>query len=126
MPIWKIAPIKEEPTVVLRDWCVYQAHGVYEEGASRHFVGTKSGEWSGRVSSRIEKFDAATLRGVTASGRVYQLVGPPGYSSDGEYVWDRYCSINKARNCSDVTEEVVSRAPGPPRKRTSRGVVKDG
>ena len=27
------------------------------------------------------------MRGVTRSGRVYQLVGLPGYSSDAEYVF---------------------------------------
>lgn len=126
MPIWKIAPIAEEPTVVLRDWRVYEVDGVYEEGASRHLVGTKTGEWSGRVSSRIEQFDAAALRGVTASGRVYQLMGPRGFSAEGEYVWGAYCRINKARNCRDVTDEVVPRPSHAPRKLRSRPQVKDG
>lgn len=106
MSIWKIASIHEEPTVVLHDWCVYEVDGVYES-SSRHFVGTKTGDWSGRVSSRIEMFDAAALRGVTASGRVYQLKGPRGYSSDGDYVWSAYCRINGARDCRDVSDELV-------------------
>lgn len=107
MPLWKIDSIDEEPTVTLQDWCVYEVDGVYEEGSSRHFVGTKTGDWSGRVSSRIETFDAVALRGVTASGRVYQLKGLRGYSSDGEYVWTSYCRINGARHCRDVSDELV-------------------
>lgn len=117
MPLWKTDSIDEEPTVTLRDWCVYEVDGVYEEGASRHFVGTKTGEWSGRVSSRIEKFDAAMLRGVTASGRVYQLTGPRGYSSDGDYVWAAYCRINSAQNVRDVSDELVPLLSHSSRKR---------
>lgn len=119
MPLWKISPIAEEPSLILHDWCVYEVDGVYD-GPSRHFVGTKSGEWSGRVSSRIETFDATTLRGVTASGRVYQLAGPRGSSSDGEYVWAAYCRINNARNVRNVSDELVPRVPHAPRKRGRR------
>lgn len=108
MPVWNVAAVEEEPSLVLRDWRVYEVRGVYEEeGLSRHFVGTRIDELSGRVSSGIKIFDAARRRGTTSSGRVYQLLGRPGSSPDGDYVWAAFCRINAVREVRDVTVELL-------------------
>jgi hypothetical protein len=85
--IWKTAPVTEEPEILLSQWVIkHMVEGDF-------FVGTHVGR-SGRVSTAIKTFDKDKLRGVTASGRVYELVGPGGYSSNGEYVWGAYKRVN--------------------------------
>lgn len=85
--IWKVAPITAEPEIRLTDWAIKQTTD------GNFFVGTR-GDGTGRVSTDIVTFDEATKRGVTKSGRVYELVGPAGYSSNGEYVWNYYKDVN--------------------------------
>lgn len=121
MPVWKIAPIEQEPAVSLRDWAVYEVDGVYGEGPSRHFVGALTSDDSGRVSSGIQQFDASNLRGVTRSGRVYQLVGRPGIGMDAEYVWNKWCSINNVTSARDVGAELIAQASGAPLAMTPAG-----
>ena len=64
----------------------------------------------GRVSSPIVTFDAATMRGITHTGRVYELKGPPGLNMDAEYVLDRWKAGYKV-DVKDITGAVVSREP---------------
>lgn len=107
MPVWKVASIENEPSLVLRDWRIYEVSGVNEDGTrSRHLVGAV-GRDEGRVSSSVEVFDPQSLRGQTRSGRLYELMGPPGLSLDAEYVWNTFCSINQAQDIRDVTKELV-------------------
>lgn len=79
--VWETAPVEDEPEVRLARWQVYAV------GEGRHFVGYNLSWQEGRVSTAIQTFDPATRRGTTASGRVYELVGPPGPDSDGEWVF---------------------------------------
>lgn len=51
-----------------------------------HLVGWNLTDREGRVSTAIQTYDPETHRGRTASGRVYELVGPPGGDPDGECV----------------------------------------
>lgn len=108
MSIWKVESIENEPSLRLRDWRVYEVLGVYGDEPSRHFVATQFGSQSGRVSSGIATYDSAARKGVTQSGRVYELVGRSGWSSDGEYVWNAYCRLNSARGVRDVTASLVA------------------
>lgn len=125
MSIWKVESVDNEPSLRLRYWRVYEVRGVYRDAPSRHLVGTQVGSESGRVSSAIKAFDVAARKGVSQSGRVYELLGRPGWSSEGDYVWSAYCRINSAQEVCDVTATVASQlqpdasphSPGPVRNR---------
>ena len=87
--IWQVASIKDNPEVTLDQWTVRQVM----PAGTLHFVGYHHAYREGRVSSAIIRFDPEAMRGVTKSGRIYQLRGDTGFNSDAEYVWDRWCGI---------------------------------
>lgn len=64
----------------------------------------EGGNWA--VSSKIEKFDPATMRGVTRSGRVYQLIDMPGVDPDGQYTMAGWILANELV-MEDATEEFI-------------------
>jgi hypothetical protein len=80
--IWTVPDIDEQPTISLIRWTVRET-----SRGERHFVGHDEENHDGRVSSAIQGFNAETCQGITRSGRIYQLLGPAGYDSDGDYVW---------------------------------------
>jgi hypothetical protein len=88
--VWSAADLSAEPQIRLIEWTIKQ-----DQHGNRYFVGTRADDRTGRVSTRIVEFDENRRRGRTQSGRVYELVGPPGYSSNGEYVWSTYKRVNK-------------------------------
>lgn len=96
--IWSVASVQEEPETVLTQWRVMQV-----DGDSIHFVGNAG--YEGRVCSAVQSYDPSTRRGVTLSGRVYELHGDSGYNSDAMYVWARWRQINNISdsNVVDVT-----------------------
>lgn len=98
--VWMGAEVKEEPQIRLIQWTIKQD----QEGRG-YFVGTRADDCMGRVSTPIVEFDQRTRRGRTESGRVYELLGPPGYSSNGEYVWSIYKSMNKITERNTKSEE---------------------
>ncbi|MBA3597987.1 MAG: hypothetical protein H0W40_11525 [Methylibium sp.] len=99
--VWRTAPVGEQPSLTLARWQVMQLpHG------ERHLVGYALQNREGRVSSAVATLDAASLRGVTATGRVYALSGRPGHDSDAEYTWRAWARINAAHEWTDVTAEV--------------------
>lgn len=102
--VWKPAPVSEQPEVFLHSWRVFEVECEREPGVlTRHFVGRIGS--SGRVSSAIQTFDSESGKGFTSSGRVYELVGPPGYSPDGLYVWGIWKDMNKVIKETDMSEE---------------------
>ena len=99
--VWSATSLTEVPEIELTRWQVMQLpHG------DRHFVGWNVTEREGRASSKIVEFDAATRRGRTRSGRIYQLRGPTGHDGDGAYTWGRWIKLNAAVDCTDVSQEV--------------------
>lgn len=80
LSVWTTRPVYEEPEVILDRWTVVEVRG------ERHFVGYSVHGHEGRVSTAMETFDPATRRGVTASGRVYELTECPGHDPDGMWV----------------------------------------
>lgn len=103
MPVWSVAGVSAEPELSISDWQILATqHG------SRHFVGNDVRDYTGRVSTAIQQFDPATLRGVASSGRVYQLVGPRGCSEDGRYIWKRWCEVNEILSYTDVTTVLLA------------------
>lgn len=101
MPIWATSPVDEQPTLSLVRWQVFQL-----PNGDRHFVGYALENAEGRVSTAVRDLDLRLLRGVTATGRVYCLLGAPGIDGDGQYVWRRWLDINGLADCKDVTAEV--------------------
>ncbi|KDB09969.1 hypothetical protein LIG30_1171 [Burkholderia sp. lig30] len=105
MPIWNLPSTSEVPEVTLSQWRILET-----DDGSRHFVGTDVLDLTGRVSSAVVAFDRVALRGKTLSGRVYQLVGKDGWSSNAEYVWKGWCGVNKVKSYSDVTAHLLNGA----------------
>lgn len=106
--IWKVASVADEPNTRLTQWQIYKVKPVMEgKPETIHFVGYAG--YEGRVCSSVQTFDAATRKGVTRSGRIYELVGDPGYNSDAMYVWDRWLSINGDPGVENITESYLGK-----------------
>lgn len=105
MTIWRIAPVSEEPGVTLSRWRIMET-----SNGTRHFVGADNRDLTGRVSSEVVTFDHLGLRGETRSGRIYQLIGEPGWSDNADYVWKRWCAINQVAAYVDVTKQLLAGA----------------
>ncbi|ABK06970.1 conserved hypothetical protein [Burkholderia cenocepacia HI2424] len=103
MALWNIASVMSQPEVSIARWRVLEI-----DAGTRHFVGADERDFSGRVSSAIVAFDYKMLRGRTRSGRVYQLVGLPGHSTNADYVWQHWCAINDVKSFSDVTKQLLA------------------
>ena len=103
--IWKPADVTQEPHVLLHCWQVYVVKGGTPAvpGDTVHFTGYTGRE--GRVSSPVLQYDAKTHRGVTASGRIYELNGSPGYHSDVQYVWNRWLGIMSHPDAENVSDQ---------------------
>jgi hypothetical protein len=114
MPIWRCAPVTAEPEIALVDWRIMET-----ERAERHFAGARLDDGTGRVSSAIVHFDPHGLVGVSLTGRVYKLVGPPGWGENVDYVWSAWRILNGVSSYADVTDTAL-RHPGPS-VRTERG-----
>lgn len=102
MPVWAVNNVQRQPSVSLLEWQVMQV-----ENGDHHFVGYCPENREGRVSSAVVTFDVQKLRGVTRSGRVYQLVGRPGLNVDAEYIWQVWADINEVKTWKDVAAELV-------------------
>ncbi|WP_454826656.1 hypothetical protein [Paraburkholderia xenovorans] len=101
MPVWRVASVNDEPQLSLVHWKILETGG-----GVRHFAGEDARDFTGRVSTPILKFDPALRRGTTQSGRVYQLVGPDGWSDNAQYLWERFCDVNDVTSYSDVTKDM--------------------
>ncbi|RKE39529.1 hypothetical protein B0G76_5957 [Paraburkholderia sp. BL23I1N1] len=105
MPIWKIAPVSDEPGVSLLQWSILET-----DDGTRHFVGTDERDSTGCVSSEVVTFDRLTLQGETQSGRVYQIIGQPSRPSNAEYVWECWCRVNSVTSHTDITRQLLAEA----------------
>jgi len=98
---WATYTVTEQPSLTLTQWQVLQL-----PNGERHFAGWAVQNREGRASSAIQIFDAANLRGITRSRRVYQLQGAPGCDDDAEHVWRTWARINAQPEWADVSVEV--------------------
>jgi hypothetical protein len=103
MPVWSPASVDIEPELSLLSWRVVQT-----ERGERHFVGIRPDTTHARVSSAIREFEMDSMIGVSASGRRYRLVGPPGWTDDSAYLLMAWCLTYDVRTCCDVTAEIPS------------------
>lgn len=91
--IWSIPSAEVEPEVTLVEWDILEM-----PNGNRVFNGNIYLFDEGRVSSAIHKFDIKELVGVTESGRVYQLKGPPGTRGNALHVLNRWYRINDVKH----------------------------
>ena len=107
--IWKPADVTQEPETKLVDWQVYKVYLEQLGEYTMHFNGYTLGAYGeGRVCSPVVEFDKNTMRGVTQSGRIYELVGAPGVNRDAEYVWRRWLGLNGSPEFICITDEFWS------------------
>jgi hypothetical protein len=102
MPIWTYGRVEEEPSVWLCSWKMVEV-----DSGTRHFIGAGVYGGSGRVSTAIVTFDLAAKRGITRSGRVYNLVSEPGNSWDADYLCHQWCELTGVSSFVDVTREML-------------------
>ncbi len=101
-PIRPLPDDKKNPS--LRRWRVKEV--VSENGArTRHVYGHDVTNDAGRASSAIRTFNMEAMVATTYSGNHYKLVGAPGHSRVGDYVWDSWCRIYGVVSERDVTDE---------------------
>ncbi|MFM0031768.1 hypothetical protein PQR70_36725 [Paraburkholderia madseniana] len=108
MPIWESPPVDLESEIDLILWRIMQT-----ERGEQHQVGIRTDFPTGRVSTAIAEFDPESRRGVTRSGRVYQLYGELGCSAGAEYVWNQWCLANSIHNATDITHIAANATAGP-------------
>ena len=106
MPVWHVDPVDRQPEITLVRWRVFET-----ETGARHFVGYDLQGNEGRVSSAIRQFSPKALRGITESGRLYVLKGPPGYDDNALYVWKRWLAGYGVSRVEDVTAKYADRLP---------------
>ena len=105
--IWRPASVTDEPESYMVNWTVYKVKGIeIDDVDTIHFVGNCDGE--GRVCSPVRTYDPTTHRGITRSGRIYELVGASGYDSDASYVWRRWLKMNGNLPYVNITSEYDS------------------
>ncbi len=100
--MWRAAPLPESQALPLEFWAVTGL-----PNGDRHFAGYSAIEWHGCTSSKITRYDPTTRRGVTSSGRVYELVGPPGLDGSGDDALQGWLRIHRAASYVNVSSEYV-------------------
>ncbi len=91
------------PTANIVSWSIREA--IFIDGdISRHLIGFIPTR-SGRVTSAIQTFCPDTRKIITLSGRMYTLVGMPGSSEDGQFVWKYWSAKNFVIHDTDVTDQ---------------------
>lgn len=107
--LWATAAVEGRPEIWLSEWQVFEVKMPRKPHRTRHFVGWSIQDRSGMVSSQVESFDPASMRGVTGSGRVYELRGRPGWNADAEHTWRGWMRVNEVVEYADVTASLVER-----------------
>jgi hypothetical protein len=99
-------PVAREPHKQISRWGLYQFH--FAGGTrSRHLVGWSGNE--GRVSTAVEVLNLESMTATTESGRVYAMVGPPGWDSDATYVMGVWMRVNSVLRHKNMTKALMRR-----------------
>ena len=110
--LWNPPTAAEEPKTQLERWMIFECFTEHYGERTRHLVGSEHPYGSGRVCSKIMKTELGpedTLLFTTHSGRIYELVGHPGHSRDGLYVWGAWTNRMKASDIVEVTDQYWDR-----------------
>lgn len=103
--IWRPASVTQEPETSLTQWRVMKVNSDFNTHKDTiHFVGYAG--YEGRVSSSVQEYDSKTKRGITKSGRIYELTGNSGFNGDAAYVWNMWVNrLGTDAVATDVTKE---------------------
>lgn len=105
---WLGAPVLATPDVYLSEWSAFVCNwGDKPVAPSTHLVGYRSATGKSRTSSAVLSFDPETRRAITASGKVYELVGAPNPQSDARFMRSQWFSVNGGAYLRDATDEFV-------------------
>ncbi|MGX8882979.1 hypothetical protein ACWWD9_07165 [Methylovorus sp. SPW-M1] len=93
------------PEAKLESWAIQEIQSL--KGITYHFIGFIDGR--GRISTPIAEWHSESKIGRTASGRLYELVGPPGDMFQFEMrALCGACSVRyRAVSIQDVTKDFV-------------------
>jgi hypothetical protein len=106
---WVPAPVLEPPEVYLSDWSAFVSGWPDEvHPPTTHLVGYRAATGKSRSSSAVLRFDAQRRRAVTASGKVYFLVGSPNPESEAAFMRIPWLVANNCRYLRDATAEFSS------------------
>lgn len=97
--VWEPIGVEDQPEIDLVHWRVYRIDKYV------HFVGYSVTSLEGRVSSRVVDYHKPTQKGKTRTGRVYHLLGAPGFNDDAMYVFKAWCDMYKTKEIEDITED---------------------
>ena len=100
--VWASRPVAQLPVIEMVRWRFFE----FAEAKTRHLFGFAITTHSGRRSTAIVSIDPKTMRAVTESGREYQLIGPPGYDDDAQYILEMSTLVGA--QWTDVTKEVCA------------------
>lgn len=101
MSIRGVASVDVEPRVKLSWW-----RAVKLPDGSIHLCGSTGFVTGGRVSSAVQSFDYGAATATTQSGRVYELVGPPGVDGDAYYTLNHWVLFHGITEWTEVSEEI--------------------
>lgn len=105
---WTVASVPDTADIVLFHWSVFEIPLAEDSRrTTRHFVGLTADQRHVRVSSPVVTFDPETRRGMTRSGRIYELSGPNGFDVDARYVWARWRADNNIQQEWDISDDVL-------------------
>ena len=106
--IWSIPSVILEPTVEIVNWSVRAVTYHHSSDETHHLVGYIPKQ-EGRVTSAIQQFDSENKIITTRSGRLYTLIGQPGFSDDGEYVWESWKEVNNIKSEKIITDDYAAK-----------------
>lgn len=103
---WELDSITAPPTRTLERWRVME---IPFDGPGKawtcHFVGFKLEGCVGQVSTPVHKFDPITRRGLTRSGRIYELRGDSGFNGDASAIWAGFKHANQIEDERDISQD---------------------
>lgn len=115
---WRFSEVSGPATRTLDAWSVYEVSKSGTDGPwTAHLTGFSREGCRGRVSTAIVRLDVSARRVLTASGRVYELAGRPGFNADALAVWGSWKHRNAVLLERDITLEVnrhILEAGSPP------------
>lgn len=103
MPQLHVLLIERQPSTTLTSWSVRETLETHE----RYFVGCAPKTGLGRIYGPIVQWDPVSMRGMTRSGRVYGLSGPPGFDQKAEYTWSAWIYRSRVDGWRDATADVI-------------------
>lgn len=93
----------------LAGWSVWELQLAWREARTGHLLGRVLEKHCGEVSSPIVALDPVARVVTVESGRVYELLGPPGVDEDARYRLDGFIRMGGAAEARNVTAEFAAR-----------------